>query len=83
MKRTIYAKLIEWKTRENKKPLVIKGARQIGKTWIVKEFGKNEYKEFVYVNCDSNERVRELFEHDFNINRIIRGLSALSGKSII
>lgn len=82
MKRTIYAKLIEWKTRENKKPLVIKGARQIGKTWIVKEFGKNEYKEFVYVNCDSNERVRELFEHDFNINRIIRGLSALSGKSI-
>ncbi len=82
MKRTIYAKLIEWKNKKNKKPLVIKGARQIGKTWIVKEFGKNEYEEFVYVNCDSNERVRELFEHDFNINRIIRGLSALSGKSI-
>ena len=86
LKRKIYSELLDWKNRRKneglKKCLLIKGARQVGKSYIVNEFGKNEYKEFVYVNCDSNERVRELFEHDFNINRIIRGLSALSGKSI-
>ena len=59
-------------------PLVIRGARQVGKTWIVKEFGKTEFESLVYINCDSNETVAELFEHDFDMKRIIRGLSAIS-----
>lgn len=78
MERTIYKKLIEWKNKMARKPLVIRGARQIGKTWIVKQFGEQEYEQMVYINCDSNETVRELFEHDFNIQRIIRGLSAIT-----
>lgn len=82
MKREIYKQLLTWKAQKDRKPLVIKGARQIGKTWIIKEFGKHEYERFVYINCDSNEPIKDLFEHDFDIKRIVRGLSAVSGIDI-
>ena len=82
MKRKIYKQLLTWKAQKDRKPLVIKGARQIGKTWIIKEFGKHEYERFVYINCDSNEPIKDLFEHDFDIKRIVRGLSAVSGIDI-
>ncbi|MCF0262493.1 MAG: ATP-binding protein [Sphaerochaetaceae bacterium] len=82
MRRTFYNKLIQWKKKDNRKPLVVKGARQVGKTWIIKEFGKNEYKSFVYINCDSNKPVSELFEQDFDMIRIIRGLAAISNIAI-
>lgn len=65
-----------------RKPLIIRGARQVGKTWLVKEFGRTEFASLVYINCDSNETVAELFEHDFDMSRIIRGLSAVSETSI-
>ncbi len=70
--------LEEWKESEDRKPLIIRGARQVGKTWIMKEFGKNSYKNIAYINFDGNERMARLFENDFNIDRIIQGLKVES-----
>lgn len=66
--------LEEWKKSKDRMPLIIRGARQVGKTWIMKEFGKNNYKKVAYVNFDGNNRMERLFESDFDINRIIQGL---------
>ena len=81
MKRCIYKDLLRWKESLDKKPLVLEGARQVGKTWILKEFGYNEYKNVAYVNCDNNPLLEELFI-DFDIDRIIRALSAITEISI-
>lgn len=78
----ILQKLNSWKNKTERKPLVIRGARQVGKTWIVREFGEKEFESFAYINCDSNEPVSELFLHDFDMKRIIRGLSAVSDVEI-
>lgn len=83
MKRKIYSKLIEWKESLSHKPLILNGVRQCGKTYIMKEFGKNEFQTFAYVNCDRNENLHQIFEGGFNISKIIRGISALSGVDII
>lgn len=83
MKRKIYSKLIEWKEGSSHKPLILNGVRQCGKTYIMKEFGKNEFQTFAYVNCDRNENLHQIFEGGFNISKIIRGISALSGVDII
>jgi len=83
MKRLAYDRLKQWKNKKNRKPLVIKGARQVGKTWLIKKFGETEFESFVYINCDSNERISELFAYDFNISRILRGLSAISEVKIV
>ena len=77
MKRCIYKDLLRWKESPDRKPLVLEGARQVGKTWILKEFGSNEYKNVAYVNCDNNPLLEELFI-DFDIDRIIRALSAIT-----
>ena len=82
MKRFLSQKLNEWKNKANRKPLVIKGARQVGKTWLVKEFGRAEFESLVYINCDSNETVAELFRQDFDTTRIVRGLSAVADTKI-
>ena len=66
--------LEEWKNFKDRMPLIIRGARQVGKTWIMKEFGKNNYKKVAYVNFDGNTRMVRLFEGDFDIDRIIQGL---------
>ena len=66
--------LEEWKNSKDRMPLIIRGARQDGKTWIMKEFGKNNYKKVAYVNFDGNTRMVRLFEGDFDIDRIIQGL---------
>lgn len=81
MERTIYSKLINWKNNKNRKPLILNGARQVGKTYIVKEFAKREYKNLVYINCDNNNDVKELFK-DFDMDRVIRTLEAISNVSI-
>ena len=81
MERYIYQQLLKWKDSTARKPLILQGARQVGKTYILKEFGKREYKNLVYINCDNNENMREMFS-DYDIPRIIRGLSALSHQSI-
>lgn len=82
MKREIYEELLRWKNNQNRKPLVITGARQVGKTWIMREFGRNEYDDVVYVNCDNEKRVETLLSDDYNIDRILLGLQAISGINI-
>ena len=83
MKRKIYDSLLKWKHSANRKPLVLEGARQVGKTYILKEFGKNEYDNMVYINCDNNAFMRTLFEQDYNMERILRAISAYSFQSIV
>ena len=82
MKRSIYTSLLKWKESGNKKPLMLYGARQVGKTYILKEFGHNEFDNMVYINCYLNPAIQTLFSQDKDINRIILGLSALSGEEI-
>ncbi|MDQ3190190.1 MAG: ATP-binding protein [Bacteroidota bacterium] len=71
MNRKLLKELSIWKNSEIRKPLIIQGARQVGKTWIMKEFGKKEFEQVVYLNFESSSRLRELFVIDFNIDRII------------
>ena len=82
MKRTAIAQLRAWKVSPNRKPLVIRGARQVGKTWLMKEFGKTEFKNFVYINFDSNPDMANLFEGSLQIPRLIAGLQIYSGQKI-
>lgn len=82
MKREIYEELLRWKNDLNRKPLVITGARQVGKTWIMREFGRNEYDDVVYINCDNEKRMEALLSDDYNIDRILLGLQAISGINI-
>lgn len=81
MKRLIYDRLLEWKNKSNRKPLILNGARQVGKTWILKEFGYNEYANVAYINCDEVEEMKTLF-YDFDTERLIRSISVLSGETI-
>ena len=73
MERTVYQRLLEWKDSSVRKPLVLLGARQVGKTYILKEFGRNEFKNIVYINCDNNSFTDTLFR-DFDIQRIIHAI---------
>lgn len=82
MERIEYNNLITWKNSKNRKPLIIRGARQVGKTWLMKAFGEKEYKQSVYINFESNSRMQQLFEGDFDIKRIIAGLQIESGLMI-
>ncbi|MCM1037086.1 MAG: AAA family ATPase [Bacteroides sp.] len=78
MKRKIYDKLIEWKQSPRRKPLVLQGARQVGKSWILKEFGRNEYKHTAYISCDNEPLAKALFA-DYDTDRILRSIEALAG----
>ena len=82
MKRFILQQLIEWKNREDRKPLILNGARQVGKTWLLHEFAKLEYKKEAYVVCRKNNLARQLFSQDFNVDRILRGLRAMTSVDI-
>lgn len=81
MERFLYAQLLAWKNSGSRKPLILEGARQVGKTWLLKEFGKNEYEHFIYINCDGNPQMENLFM-DFDVERIIRNISAMAGVKI-
>ena len=74
--------LKKWKTRKHRKPLIIRGARQVGKTWLMKEFGSKFYTQYVYINFDNNERMKNLFEGDLDVQRIIIGLELYAGYKI-
>lgn len=74
--------LIKWKKSKNRKPLIIRGARQVGKTWIMKEFGRLYYEKFAYINFDDNARMNALFEGEFDLEKIIQGLKIESGINI-
>ena len=82
MKRTAITQLTQWKNSQNRKPLVIRGARQVGKTWLMKEFGKQEFKNFVYINFESHPDMANLFEGSLQISRLISGLQIYSGQKI-
>ena len=82
MYRTAIEKLIKWKASPRRKPLIIEGARQVGKTWLMKEFGKQAYADTVYINFDSNSRMAELFASDLDTDRLILGLELYSGRKI-
>ena len=74
--------LYKWKESKYRKPLIIEGARQVGKTWLMKEFGQKAYKDTVYINFDSNSRMAELFSIDLNTDRLILGLELYAGRKI-
>ena len=80
MYRIAMEKLLKWKDSKRRKPLIIEGARQVGKTWLMKEFGRQAYAETVYINFDSNSRMSELFSADLDIERIMLGLELYAGK---
>lgn len=82
MYRSAIKKLKEWKNKEDRKPMILIGARQVGKTWIMKEFGKNEYAKVAYISFYNNERMNDVFDMDFDIDRIIMNLNIESGVSI-
>lgn len=82
MYRFAIERLYKWKESKYRKPLIIEGARQVGKTWLMKEFGKTAYKDTVYINFDSNSRMAELFSIDLNTDRLILGLELYAGRKI-
>ena len=82
MERFIMQDLIAWKNRTDRKPLILLGARQVGKTYILKEFGRQEFENVAYINCDNNAMVRDLFAPDYNIDRIILTIGAITGVNI-
>ena len=79
MERQLYKDLLRWKAKEDKKPLILKGARQVGKTWLMKEFGEKEYQNVVYVNFENKKQLQNLFKNDFDIDRILLALSIETG----
>ena len=82
MYRIAIEKLYKWKNSKRRKPLIIEGARQVGKTWLMKEFGKQAYADTVYINFDSNSRMAELFSADLDTDRLIMGLELYAGRKI-
>ncbi len=82
MYRIAIEKLLKWKASKRRKPLIIEGARQVGKTWLMKEFGKKAYANTVYINFDSNSRMAGLFASDLDTDRLIQGLELYVGHKI-
>ncbi len=82
MEREIYDKLLKWKKSKYRKPLIVYGARQVGKTFILTEFGKNEYDNLIILNCDKDERIKEMFDHGFRMERIISDIEIISGQKV-
>lgn len=72
-------RLIHWKNSKTRKPLIIRGARQVGKTWLMKEFGKTEYKQTLYINFESSAHLKDIFNADFDIQRILTALQIETG----
>ena len=82
MYRTVMEQLQKWKEKKHRKPLVIRGARQVGKTWLMKAFGAAEYESTVYINFDNNERMRNLFKGSLAVDRLVTGLELYAGHKI-
>ena len=82
MKRYAINRLQEWKEDPYRLPMIIRGARQVGKTWLMQEFGRTAFEQCAYINFDRNERMQNLFSGDFDVDRILRGLAIESGVEI-
>ncbi|MCL2699041.1 MAG: ATP-binding protein [Defluviitaleaceae bacterium] len=83
MKRNAFDKLIAWKNNPDRKPLILKGARQVGKTWLMNEFGSTQYASYVYFNFDEENELKSIFETNKNPHRIVELLGLLKGQKII
>lgn len=83
MERFILDNLLKWKNSHYRKPLILKGVRQVGKTWILKEFGKRYYENTAYFNFDENEEYKQFFETTKDVNRILQNLMLVSGEKIV
>lgn len=81
MERELFTKLERWMNKKNRKPLIIQGARQVGKTWIMKEFGTRFYENTVYINFDNNKAMKDVFDLDFDLKRILSAIKIEYGKS--
>ena len=82
MYRIAMEQLQKWKAKKRCKPLIIRGARQVGKTWLMKEFGSSAYENVVYINFDNNERMRRLFEGNLEVEHLVTGLELYAGHKI-
>lgn len=82
MYRVAIEKLYKWKESKRRKPLIIEGARQVGKTWLMEEFGKQAYENTVYINFDSNSRMADLFASDLDTSRLMMGIELYVGHKI-
>jgi predicted AAA+ superfamily ATPase len=82
MKRREIARLVAWKSAKDRKPLIIRGARQVGKTWLMKEFGKQEFKQTAYINFESSPVLKTLFSADFSIPRILTAIQIETGITV-
>lgn len=83
MERYAMQQLVRWNERKNRKPLILKGARQVGKTWLMKEFGKCHFKYTAYVNFDKNDHMVDVFKQDYNIDRILMAINIETGVKIV
>ncbi len=81
MERILMKDLLAWKEKKNRKPLVIHGARQVGKTWLMKEFGRRYFENCVYISFDNNPRMQDVFERDYDVERIISALRVEYGSA--
>lgn len=82
MERIVFQKLIEWKDKKERKPLILNGAWQVGKTWLLQELGDRCFAKVAYLVCRKNQVLKDIFSQDFNTERILRALRALSGIDI-
>ncbi len=82
MERFLMSKLVAWKGKSRRKPLILNGARQVGKTWLLKEFGRTQFKNVAYVNLDGNPRMCEQFELGYDIPRIISAIQFETGEAV-
>lgn len=82
MKRNAFKNLIRWKEKDGRKPLIIQGARQVGKTWLMKEFAKTHYKNVAYVSFNDREDAKQIFNVSYDVDNIILSLSAITGVPI-
>ena len=83
MERLALKKLLQWKESSNRKPLILKGVRQVGKTWLLKEFGRRFYENTAYFNFDEHADFQEFFQTTKDVNRILQNLMLVSGKRIL
>jgi predicted AAA+ superfamily ATPase len=79
MKRTVWSALNDWKQSAKRKPLILRGARQVGKTWLMKEFARLAYDDFVYINFEEHQLMKDLFVNDFDVSRILLAIHAFTG----
>ena len=82
MERLIIKKLLDWKNSPYRKPLILKGVRQVGKTWVLKEFGKRYYENTAYFNFDENEEYKQFFETTKDVDRILQNLMRPAGRRL-